>query len=358
MSAPADTLPAPGRLDPRGPAEVLRVEDLHVRFAVRDDAGRKRQLRAVDGVSFSIRRGETLGLVGESGCGKSSLVRTLFGLNPIASGAVHVLGRDLARMPRRTQREVRNRMQLVFQDPYSSLNPRLTAHEIVAEPLRIAGRYSPQRVRELVEAVGLDDAALRRRPSEFSGGQRQRLGIARALALEPDLLVLDEPVSALDVSVQAQVVNLLQELQQRLGLSYLFIAHDLSVVRHISHRVAVMHLGRFVEVGPREQIFGDPRHPYTRALLSAIPLPDPRLRDRPRVTLRGELPDATRLPAGCSFAGRCPVAQPDCADTDPALEPSSAPTLGPGDGPAEADTAAVACLHPDLARERIPVLSG
>ena len=314
---------------------VLEVEDLHVRFPVRDRRGRRTSLRAVAGVSFSVARGQTLGLVGESGCGKSTLVRTLFGLNPVQAGSIRVLGHDLATMTSRQRRPVQNRMQLVFQDPYSSLNPRLTTAELIGEPLRIAGRHSAARVAELVTAVGMDSSALDRRPGEFSGGQRQRIGIARALALEPDLLVLDEPVSALDVSVQAQVINLLQELQQRLGLSYLFVAHDLSVVRQISHQVAVMHLGRLVEVGTREQIFRDPQHPYTRALLSAVPVPDPRRRDRPRVALVGELPDPTEVPDGCTFRSRCPVARPDCAGAEPSL-------LAPSAGRSQ-----VACFHPE-----------
>jgi oligopeptide transport system ATP-binding protein len=270
--------------------EVLRVEDLHVRFSVRDDRGRRRVIEAVNGVSFVIERGQTLGLVGESGCGKSTLVRTLFGLNPIAAGTVRVFGHDLQRLPKRRRRLVQNRMQMVFQDPYSSLDPRQSAHDIVAEPLHIAGRYSRDRVVSLLESVGLDHSALAKRPAAFSGGQRQRIGIARAIALEPDLLVLDEPVSALDVSVQAQVINLLEELQERLGVAYLFIAHDLSVVRHLSDRVAVMRQGRFVEVGERDQIFTDPRHEYTRSLLDAIPLPDPRLRTRSLTTVANPVP--------------------------------------------------------------------
>ncbi|MCC2323044.1 ABC transporter ATP-binding protein [Cellulomonas xiejunii] len=300
--------------------DVLLVDDLHVHFTVRTPRGR-RTLRAVDGVSLRLARGETLGLVGESGCGKSTLVRTIFGINAPASGRVEVLGSELARLTPRSRRAVRNRMQLVFQDPYSSLDPRMSAHDIVAEPLRIVKRYSRARVVDLLEGVGLSADVMDRRPGEFSGGQRQRLGIARALALDPDVLVLDEPVSALDVSVQAQVINVLEELQERLGLAYLFIAHDLSVVRHISDRVAVMHLGKIVETGPTEEVFARPMHPYTRALLAAAPVPDPRARGG-HIALVGELPDATATPSGCSFRTRCPIADEVCATVDPTLGPA------------------------------------
>lgn len=272
--------PTPGTTGPLNVNdEVLRVEDLTVRFSTRDDRGRKQAFTAVDGVSLVIGRGETLGLVGESGCGKSTLVRSLFGLNPIAGGRIHVLGYDVRNRPPKTLRQIRNRMQMVFQDPYSALNPRLTAHDIIAEPLRISGGYRRDRVVELITAVGLSEADLERAPAAFSGGQRQRIGIARALALEPDLLVLDEPVSALDVSVQAQVINLLQDLQSQLGISCLFIAHDLSVVRHLSDRVAVMKAGKIIETGTRTEIFDHPQHPYTRQLLDAIPVPDPHRRN-------------------------------------------------------------------------------
>lgn len=257
---------------------VLKVNELSVHFSSRTGLRTRRVNRAVDGVSLELRRGETLGLVGESGCGKSTLVRTIFGLNPITSGSVEVLGKNLSTLPRAERRQVQNRVQLVFQDPYSSLNPRLTTHDIVAEPLHIAGSYSKSRVVDLLRDVGLGEDALSRRPAQFSGGQRQRIGIARALALNPDVLVLDEPVSALDVSVQAQVINLLKDLQQRHGLSYLFIAHDLSVVRYISDRVAVMNQGRIVELGSRDDVFTRPEHPYTRTLLDSIPAAEPRRR--------------------------------------------------------------------------------
>ncbi|AUG28670.1 MULTISPECIES: ATP-binding cassette domain-containing protein [Microbacterium] len=257
---------------------VLQIDDLHVRFTRRTGWRRRHVVDAVDGVSLTLHRGETLGLVGESGCGKSTLVRTVFGLNTPASGDIRILGHRIDDLPPLQRRRLRNRVQLVFQDPYSSLDPRLSVHDIVAEPLTIVGRYSKDRVVELLESVGIGAESLRRTPAQFSGGQRQRIGIARALALEPEVLVLDEPVSALDVSVQAQVINLLQDLQRTHALSYLFIAHDLSVVRHLSDRVAVMRQGRIVEIGERDQIFDDPRHEYTRTLLAAIPIPDPRLR--------------------------------------------------------------------------------
>ncbi|WP_285102004.1 ATP-binding cassette domain-containing protein [Promicromonospora sp. MEB111] len=257
---------------------VLEIDDLHVRFTSRRGLRGRSVVHAVDGVSLTLGRGETLGLVGESGCGKSTLVRTVFGLNTPASGSVSILGQRMQGLAPAARRKVLSSVQLVFQDPYSSLDPRMRVHDIVAEPLRIAGRYAPERVVELLAEVGLDADVQQRRPAQFSGGQRQRIGIARALALRPEILVLDEPVSALDVSVQAQVVNLLMDLQERLGLSYLFIAHDLAVVRHLSDRVAVMRQGRIVETGDRDQIFDAPRHPYTASLLASIPHPDPYLR--------------------------------------------------------------------------------
>jgi oligopeptide/dipeptide ABC transporter ATP-binding protein len=269
--------------------------------------GRNGVIRAVDGVTFAIGVGETLALVGESGSGKSTVARVILRLTRPTAGTVTFAGR---------------RVQMVFQDPYASLDPRMTARAIVAEPLVIARRRrdAPTRVRELFSLVGLGDEHLGRYPHELSGGQRQRVGIARALALEPDLVVLDEPVSALDVSIQAQILNLLADLQARLGLSYLFIAHDLSVVRHMADRVAVMHLGEIVESAPAEQLFAAPAHPYTQALLSAVPEPDPaRERERRRLVLRGELPDALEPPSGCRFRTRCWRAQERCAAEHPAL---------------------------------------
>ncbi|UGT38959.1 ATP-binding cassette domain-containing protein [Nocardia yamanashiensis] len=322
-------------MNPAAVEEVIRVEDLSVTFTSRRGLRAKRTLRALDGISFGVRRGETFGLVGESGGGKSTLVRTLFGINEPSAGRIRLLGHDPRQLGPRERRALRNRVQLVFQDPYSSLDPRMTAHEIVAEPLRIAGGYSRDRVVRLLAQVGLTEDALARRPAEFSGGQRQRLGIARALALEPEVLVLDEPVSALDASVQAQVINLLEDLQERLGLSYLFIAHDLSVVRHLADRVAVMHLGKLVEIGDTEEIFTRPRHPYTRALIASAPIPDPHRRIRDAALLvRGEMPDAANPPGGCSFRTRCPIAKPACAQREPALEPIGA------------DGHTVACLFP------------
>jgi oligopeptide/dipeptide ABC transporter ATP-binding protein len=302
--------------------EILQVNDLKMHFPLRrgaSDAGGQ-VIRAVDGVTFTLHRGETLGLVGESGCGKSTLARTILGLHRPSSGAIWYRGMDLATLSNRKRRPLRRHVQVVFQDPYTSLDPRMTVSELIAEPLRINHLYSPERVSELFSYVGLDEGMGRRNPSEFSGGQRQRIGIARALALSPEILILDEPVSALDVSIQAQVLNLLQRLQAELGLTYIFIGHDLSVVRHVSRRVAVMYLGKIVEIGESDDIFGRSRHPYTRALLSAIPVPDPRGRDnRRRIALRGEPPDPSRPPEGCSFHTRCPQATPACSADIPNL---------------------------------------
>ncbi|MFC7624255.1 ABC transporter ATP-binding protein [Microlunatus sp. GCM10028923] len=309
---------------------VIEIDDLHVEFTTRRGL-RRHRVRAVDGVTLTVGRGETLGLVGESGCGKSTLVRTLFGLNPIRRGSVRVLGQDLRTADATARRALRTRIQLVFQDPFSSLNPHLTAHDIVAEPLRIVRGYTPARVTELLGLVGLGTDALRKLPREFSGGQRQRIGIARALATNPEVLVLDEPVSALDVSVQAQVLNLLVDLQEELGLSYLFIAHDLTVVRHIASRVAVMHLGRLVELGPRDEVFDQPRHPYTRALLASVPVPDPHARRPTTPGIVGELPDPADPPSGCSFRTRCSHVIETCSTIVPVLT---------------RDAHAAACLNP------------
>ncbi|MCQ9388134.1 ATP-binding cassette domain-containing protein [Brevibacterium sp. 50QC2O2] len=258
-------------------AAPVAIHDLRVEFSTRK--GLKRSVnRAVDGVDLELRRGETLALVGESGCGKSTLVRTLFGLNPIAGGRIELFGHDIAKINGRERVALHHRIQMVFQDPYSSLNPNHTAHDIVAEPLRINHCYSRARVVDTLARVGLDESALGKRPREFSGGQRQRIGIARALALDPEVIVLDEPVSALDVSVQAQVLNLLEDLRRDLGLSYLFIAHDLSVIRHIATRVAVMDQGRIVELGSRDDVFNSPQQPFTKTLLESVPEPDPHSR--------------------------------------------------------------------------------
>ncbi len=294
---------------------VLVVDDLHVHFKRR---GRP-QVKAVDGVSFAVHHGETLGLVGESGCGKTTLTRALLGLVRPTSGRVLLQGRDVGRLSRRGRRPFRPAMQVVFQDPYSALNPRMTVRELVGEPLRVQGRHDRRRVDDLLCDVGLDPAVGDRHPATFSGGQRQRIGIARALALDPELLVLDEPVSALDVSVQAQVINLLRRLQRERGLTYLFIAHDLAVVRHMSHQVAVMYLGRIAEHGPRDEVFGAPRHPYTRSLLAAVPIADPAARDRARdrLIVGGDLPDPAHPPSGCRFRTRCPDVRPSCAESEP-----------------------------------------
>ncbi len=305
---------------------VLKVERLSKSFPVRRSRGWGHDtLRAVRAVSFAIRRGETLGLVGESGCGKSTLGRVILQLLEASEGSVHLNGIDMVKVGGRALRAKRREMQVVFQDPYASLDPRMTIHEIIAEPLRINGVYDPARVDELLGHVGLTPAVAQRRPAEFSGGQRQRIAIARALALRPEVMVLDEAVSALDVSIQAQVVNLLGRLQREMGLAYLFISHDLSVVRHISHNVAVMYLGKLIEYGPRDEVFDRPAHPYTQALLSAIPSPDTRGPRLDRIVLKGDLPNPLAPPSGCSFRTRCPKATDRCAQIEPLLEPRTGP---------------------------------
>jgi len=296
---------------------MLAVRDLRVHF----DTPRG-VVRAVDGVDFAITRGETLGLVGESGCGKSTVARAIVGLVPVSWGEVHLEHTRLDGLPAAAMRPHRRRLQMVFQDPYASLNPRMTVAETIGEPY-----WLHQRIRDpddavcaLMELVGLDPSMRRRYPHEFSGGQRQRIGLARALALEPEVVLLDEPVSALDVSVQAQVMNLLDDLKHRLGLTYLFIAHNLAVVRHMSERVAVMYLGRLVEVADRGAIYGRPLHPYTQALLSAVPVPDPEVEARRRrIRLEGELPSPTARIVGCPFRTRCPRAFDRCEVEAPDL---------------------------------------
>jgi len=307
------------------PPPLVEIEDLHVTFTRRQAFRPPRRVRAVDGVSLTIGRGRTLGLVGESGSGKSTAGRALLNLVPIESGRVVVDGEDMAAMRGRRLRSFRRRMQMIFQDPYSSLDPSATVAASIAEPLRVHEGLSEKRawsrVLELLEVVGLQASHATRYPYEFSGGQRQRIAIARALTLNPDLIVCDEAVSALDVSTQNQVINLLEDLREERGLSYLFIAHDLAVVRHIAHDVAVMYLGHVVETGPVERLYEHPEHPYTRALLSAIPEPDPDRDRRDRIVLRGDLPDPADPPTGCPFQTRCPEVMDICRTEMPAMRP-------------------------------------
>ncbi|MFI7070265.1 ABC transporter ATP-binding protein [Micromonospora sediminicola] len=319
MTAPADSTKVRGET-------VLAVDDLVKHFPITQGVLFKRQIgaiRAVDGVSFELRRGETLGVVGESGCGKSTLARLLMRLETPTSGRATLEGKDLFRASGSELRRLRRNMQMVMQDPYTSLNPRMTVGDIIGEPFAIHPEAAPkgsrrQRVRELLDVVGLNPEHLNRYPHQFSGGQRQRIGIARALALRPEIIVCDEPVSALDVSIQAQVINLLEQLQDEFGLSYIFIAHDLSVVRHISDRVAVMYLGRIVEIGTEEQIYRRATHPYTQALLSAVPVPDPEARtERSIIRLSGDVPSPADPPSGCRFRTRCWKAEEVCATQDP-----------------------------------------
>ncbi|RJK98273.1 ATP-binding cassette domain-containing protein [Vallicoccus soli] len=307
--------------------ELLRVRGLEVHFPVRGRGVLRRPagaVRAVDGVDLDVRRGETLGLVGESGCGKSTLGQAVLRLVEPTAGRVVLDGTDVTALGQRDLRALRRRVAMVFQDPYASLDPRRTVGQAVSEPLEVHGLHRADRrgrVGELLELVGLDPDWRERHPHELSGGQRQRVGIARALAGEPDFIVLDEPVASLDVSIQAQVLNLLRRLQRELGLTYLFIAHDLAAVAHVSDRVAVMYLGRVVEVAARADLEAEPAHPYARALLSAVPVPDPRReRARRRVVLRGDVPSPTAPPSGCRFRTRCPDAFEPCPLVDPALQ--------------------------------------
>ena len=303
---------------------LLAVENLTKHFPVMQGVFRRQvgTVKAVDGLDFEIHERETLGLVGESGCGKSTAGRVILRLHSATAGRVVFRGTDITSLEGETLRRLRPRMQMIFQDPQDSLNPRMTVGSIVGEPLRehgtVKGRALQDRVEELLDAVGLDPGFANRYPHEFSGGQRQRIGVARALALNPEFIVCDEPIAALDVSIQAQVVNLLEDLQERFGLTYLFISHDLSMIRHIADRVAVMYLGKIVELASSEALYREPLHPYTRALLSAVPIHDPELEARrERVILSGDVPSPANPPPGCRFSTRCPMAAPKCSRQEP-----------------------------------------
>lgn len=315
---------------------LLEVKDLTVRYPVYGGVFRHKvgEVRAVDGVSFTLHRGETLGLVGESGCGKTTAAKAIINILRFTSPGVIIEGEvllhvgesvvDLSKLTNRQMRPFRADIQMIFQDPFASLNPRMSIGQIIETPLRIhsdkTAREREERVCWLLERCGLQREYASRYPHEFSGGQRQRIGIARALAVQPDLIVADEPVSALDVSVQAQVINLMQDLQEEFGLTYLFVAHDLSVVHHISNRIAVMYLGNLVEIGDADAVYHHPMHPYAKALLSAVPKPDPRRKRADRIRLEGEIPTPLNKPSGCPFRTRCPIAKPDCANQMPPLE--------------------------------------
>jgi oligopeptide transport system ATP-binding protein len=307
------------------PKVLLQVRDLKMYFPITRGILVQRHagdIKAVDGLNFDVYGGETLGLVGESGCGKSTTGRAILQLYRPTAGSVLFQGTDLTKIKGEQLRRTRRSMQMIFQDPYASLNPRMTVGSIVGEPFDVHNilpkRERRQRVQELLEIVGLNPYFINRYPHEFSGGQRQRIGVARALAVQPDFIVCDEPISALDVSIQAQVINLLEELQERFNLTYLFIAHDLSVVRHISDRIAVMYLGRIVELATRRDLYAEPLHPYTQALLSAVPIPDPMVEDkRQRIILEGDVPSPANPPQGCNFSTRCPVKLEMCSTVEP-----------------------------------------
>ena len=324
-----------------GDGPILEVENLVKHFPIKAGILIDRQIgavQAVDGVSFSVNRGETLGLVGESGCGKSTLSRAILQLIEPTSGSVRFDGREITGLRGSELRKLRPQMQMVFQDPYASLNPRKRVAQIVGDPMKLHGVVprggAVKAVQELLERVGLNPEHYNRFPHEFSGGQRQRIGIARALSLNPKMIIADEPVSALDVSIQAQIINLLEDLQEDLGLTYIFVAHDLGVVRHVADRIAVMYLGKIVELGPAAEVYSNPIHPYTLSLLSAVPLPDPKLaHERKRIVLQGDVPSPLHMPEGCPFRSRCRYATEECAKVCPTLEEVSSGHQ-------------VACYHP------------
>lgn len=305
-------------------APLIEVKDLKKTFEMRGSMGGRSVVRAVDGVTFTIHKGETFGLVGESGCGKTTLGRTIVRLYDVTDGHIYFEGNDIARLEKKALAPYKRRMQTIFQDPYSSLNPYMNVEQIIAEPLNLHEKLSRSELRErildILHKVGLNPEDMEKYPHEFSGGQRQRIGVARALVVQPDFVLCDEPISALDVSIQAQIVNLLEDLQQNMELTYLFVAHDLSMVRHISHRIGVMYLGRIVEISPSYELYKRPLHPYTQALLSAIPIPDPvEARASERLPLQGDPPSPTKEILGCAFYSRCPIARPDCAERRPEL---------------------------------------